>query len=112
LTNYREEGMTEPTDKAEEARKADEARRELKIQRERRFQSVMLSIATAAVLWALQATIESRTDLADIKPRINAIEVNSSGINARIDSVEKRIERIDLRVHDIEGALDRTDHAR
>jgi len=96
--------MTEPTEKAEDAR------RELKIQRERRFQSVMLSIATAAILWALQATIESHTDIAEIKPRITTIEVNSSGTNARIDSVEKRIERLDLRVHDIEGKIDRAEH--
>ena len=78
---------------------------------ERRGQSVMLAIATGAILWALQAVLESRTDIASMKPRIDNLDMQLGAMyrasDARRDVAEMlgRISAVETRTNNIEDRV-------
>ncbi len=82
-----------------------------KLQRERRYQSIMLSVCAGGMLWILQTLVSLSTDIASIKPRIDALDVQLSlmyrasdarrdiaDITARMTVTERRIERLEHRM--------------
>lgn len=82
-----------------------------KVQRERRYQSIMLSVCAGGMLWILQTLVSLSTDIASIKPRIDALDVQLSlmyrasdarrdiaDITARMTVTERRIERLEHRL--------------
>jgi uncharacterized protein YoxC len=88
-----------------------------KVQWERRFQSAMLTIAVAGVIWVVQTLANVDKGMAAILPRINTIEVQISGMyratdarrdvadmTARIGTTEQRVERIESRLDRVEDA--------
>ncbi len=85
----------------------------IKVQRERRYQSVMLSVCAAGMLWILQTLVSLSSDIAGIKPRIDALDVQLSlmyrasdarrdiaDVSARLGASERRIERIEARLRE------------
>lgn len=81
---------------------------DIKVQRERRYQSVMLSVCAAGMLWILQTLVSLSADIAGIKPRIDALDVqlslmyrasdarrDAADMAARMTLSERRIERIE-----------------
>jgi hypothetical protein len=92
-------------------------KQERRVHWERRTQSVLLAIATGAILWALDAVLESRTDIAGIKPRIDSLDLqigtmyrasdarrDVAEMLGRISAVEARQENIEVRVRTLESA--------
>lgn len=86
---------------------------DIRVQRERRYQSVMLSVCAAGMLWILQTLVSLSSDIAGIKPRIDALDVQLSlmyrasdarrdiaDISARLSASERRIERIEVRMRE------------
>ena len=82
-----------------------------KVQRERRYQSIMLSVCAGGMLWILQTLVSLSTDIASIKPRIDALDVQLSlmyrasdarrdiaDITARMTVTKRRIERLEHRM--------------
>lgn len=82
---------------------------------ERRFQSVMLSLATAGILWSISTQIQLVTKSAVAEEKLQRLDVQLSGmysardaqrdvaeITGRIAANEGRIDTLDTRVGDIE----------
>lgn len=85
---------------------------EKRIQLERRYQTVMLTACSVLVGWVLQTMLSLSTDIAAIKPRVDAIDVqlslmyrasdarrDNSDMAARIGGLEARIERVERRIN-------------
>ena len=86
---------------------------DIKVQRERRYQSVMLSVCAAGMLWILQTLVSLSADIAGIKPRIDALDVqlslmyrasdarrDAADMAARMALSERRIERIEAKLRE------------
>ena len=85
---------------------------EKRVQRERRYQSVMLTACITLVVWMLQTMLALSNNIAAIKPRVDAIDVqlslmyrasdarrDNSDIAARMTSLESRIDRVERRIN-------------
>ena len=83
---------------------------EKRVQRERRYQSVLLTMCSAGMIWLLQTILSISSDIARIQPRIDALDVQMSlmyrasdarrdndGIAARMGGLETRVERLERR---------------
>lgn len=86
---------------------------DIKVQRERRYQSVMLSLCAGGMLWILQTLVSLSSDIAGIKPRIDALDVqlslmyrasdarrDAADMAARMTLSERRIERIEAKLRE------------
>ena len=82
---------------------------DIKVQRERRYQSVMLSLCAAGMVWILQSLLSFSADMGRVQERISAVDMQLSlmyratdarrdiaDVSARIAASERRIERLEL----------------
>ena len=82
---------------------------ERKVQRERRYQSVVLSLCAAGMVWVLQALLSFSADMGRVQERIASMDMQLSlmyrasdarrdiaDVSARIAASERRIERLEL----------------
>ena len=81
---------------------------ERKVQRERRYQSIMLSLCAAGMVWILQTLVSFSGNIGRIQERISSLDSQVSlmyrasdarrdiaDLNFRIASYEHRIERLE-----------------
>lgn len=82
---------------------------DIKVQRERRYQSIMLSLCAAGMVWILQSLLSFSADMGRVQERISAVDMQLSlmyratdarrdiaDVSARISASERRIERLEL----------------
>lgn len=81
---------------------------DIKVQRERRYQSIMLSLCAAGMVWILQTLLSFSADMGRMQERISAVDMQLSmmyraadarrdiaDVSARIAASERRIERLE-----------------
>lgn len=75
---------------------------------ERRFHSVMLSLVAGGILWMLNIVVETHTSIANLSPRIQALEIQSAGAYRASDAkrdqeyIVDRFGQMDKRVSKLE----------
>lgn len=96
---------------------SDDERRERRTQWERRFQSVIVSIGTAGIIWLVSTVAKIDKAAATTAVRLDAIEISAAGayrasdakrdvqgMTERLQYVEQRAAAIEIRVDRLEAA--------
>lgn len=96
---------------------SDDERRERRTQWERRFNSVMVSIGTAGIIWLVSTVAKIDKSQATTAVRLDAIEVSAAGayhasdakrdvreMTDRLQYVEQRAAAIEIRVDRLEAS--------
>lgn len=96
----------------------DEVWRNTQRDRERRMHSYILYLLLGGTFWAIQTLWDVSGNIREIKPRLNAIEVQLSGsYTAReaardVGEVKAHIERNEQRIYELDGRVTKLEAVR